>query len=302
MKFSRRSAAIAGLLTLAVVSTASPTQRGGEIVSLYYVLNRAVAAVASFEREFAAVVADEHFVQQAKGTSSAARREVRSDLLLVRVPGQDGWLPFRDVFEVDGRAVRDRTERLQKLFIDTPQTAINAATQISNESSRYNIGAVIRTINVPTFGLMLLRPSYLKRFEFKKRGEEMVGDVLTWRVTFEERTRPTVVRTLPRGGNDVPLEGSFWIEPQSGRVIRTLVKTIGTPDPGSLMYVVSNRTLMWVDVKFAPGEIPGLWVPQTMTEWARAENRSEVTGTATYSRFRRFEVKTSEAFQPPPDR
>ena len=112
----------------------------------------------------------------------------------------------------------------------------------------------------------------------------------------------TVVRTLPCGGNDVPLEGSFWIEPQSGRVIRTLVKTIGTPDPGSLMYVVSNQTLMWVDVKFAPGEIPGLWVPETMTEWARAETRSEVTGTATYSRFRRFEVKTSEAFQPPPDR
>src|SRR4030095_4810668 len=136
------------------------------------------------------------------------------------------------VYEVDGRAVRDRNERLQKLFVDAPKTAVNAATQISNESSRYNIGGVIRTINVPTFGLMLLRPDYLKRFEFKKRGEEMVGDVLTGGVTFAERVRPTVVRTLPRGGNDVPLEGSFWIEPQSGRVIRTLVKNIRKPDAG----------------------------------------------------------------------
>ena len=55
---------------------------------------------------------------------------MRSDLLLVRVPGRDGWLPFRDVYEVDGRAVRDRSERLKKLFIEAPETAVNAATQI----------------------------------------------------------------------------------------------------------------------------------------------------------------------------
>jgi hypothetical protein len=214
--------------------------------------------------------------------------------LLVRVPGQDGWLPFRDVYEVDGRAVRDRTERLQKLFVDTPQAAVGVATQISQESSRYNIGSVIRTINVPTFGLLLLRPEYLKRFEFRKRSEERVSGVATWRISFDERLRPTVVRTLR--GNDVPLEGSLWIEPGTGHVIKTLVKTIGTPDPGSPMIRFRGPTLMWVETTFAPSDALGLWVPATMTEWARAENSSEVEGTATYSRFRRFTVKTLETF------
>src|SRR4029453_4644694 len=109
---------------------------------------------------------------------------------------------------------------------------------------------------------------------------ERVGDGLTGGGPFAERVRPTVVRTLPRGGNDVPLEGSFWIEPQSGRVIKTLVKTIGTPDPGGPLVVTSNRTLMWVEVTFAPNDSLGLWVPETMTEWARAENRAVVSGTA----------------------
>ena len=39
-----------------------------------------------------------------------------SDFLLVQVPGE-GWLPFRDVFERDGKQVRDRQERLAALFL-----------------------------------------------------------------------------------------------------------------------------------------------------------------------------------------
>lgn len=289
-----------GLIT-ATVGTTPQSQRGSPpAASLDEVLQRAVASAASFERAFAAVVADESLVQRTESTAGTSRQVMRSDLLLVRVAGQDGWLPFRDVYEVDGRAVRDRTDRLQKLFVDAPQTAVSAATQISNESSRYNIGAVIRTINVPTFGVMLLRPAYVKRLEFKRRGEEMVRDVRTWRITFVEQVRPTIVRT--RTGADVPLEGSFWIEPLSGRVIKTLVKTIGTPDPGTPTYVISSQTLMRVEVTFAPSDALGLWVPETMTEWARAENRNEVTGSAMYSNFRRFAVKTAETFETPQGR
>jgi hypothetical protein len=285
-------------LSLAVVSASAAQPKTAGPLTLHDVIQRAVAATASFEREFAAVVADEYLVQRAQSElgTSLSRRELRSDLLLVRVPGQDAWLPFRDVYEVDGRAVRDRTERLQKLFVEAPQTAVGAATQITNESSRYNIGRVIRTINIPTFGLLLLRPEYVKRFEFRKRNEEKVSGLATWRITFEERTRPTIVRTLPPRGDDVRLNGSLWIEPGTGRVIKTLVKTAGTPDPG-LAGGIPGVTLMWVETTFAPNDALGLWVPERMTEWARAENRSEVSGTATYSRFRRFTVKTVESFQ-----
>lgn len=282
-------------------ASASAQQEVSRADPLKAVMDRAVAAVATFERDFAAVVAEEHLLQRTTTRDlTNARREMYSDLLLVRLPGQDAWLPFRDVFEVDGRAVRDRDERLQKLFVDAPQTALSDARRISDESSRYNLGPVARTINVPTFGLMLLRPAYLKRFEFRKRGEERLANVMTWRVGFVERTPPTVVRTLK--GDDVPLEGSLWIDPASGRVIKTLVKTIGTADPGSAFVNVSGVTLMWVEVTFAPNDTLGVWVPQRMLEWARAENRSEVSGDATYSKFRRFAVRTEETFKAPQKR
>src|SRR5918995_1412729 len=199
--------------------------------SLTSVIERAVSYVESFERDFAAVVTEEQLEQRAsnRGAPDTIRR-TRSDLLLVRVPGREEWLPFRDVFDVNGRAVRDRDERLQKLFVDGAASALTDAARMTNESSRYNIGSVIRTINVPTFALMLLRPGYLKRFQFRKRSDEMIRDVMAWGVEFIERSTPTVVRTLR--GENVPLEGSFWIDPLSGRVVKTLVKSMGTPDPG----------------------------------------------------------------------
>jgi hypothetical protein len=255
------------------------------------VIERAVMYVESFERDFAAVVAEEQLEQRTSswGVRDTVRR-TRSDLLLLRVPGREEWLPFRDVFEVNGRAVRDRDERLQKLFVDGAATALTDAARMTNESSRYNIGSVIRTINVPTFALMLLRPGYLKRFQFRKRSDEMIRDVMAWRVEFIERSTPTVVRTLR--GENVPLEGSFWIDPLSGRVGKTLVKSMGTPDPGlPTPPPGGGQTLMRVVVTYTPSETLGLWVPEKMDEWARGTDLTVVSGTATYVNFRRFEVK-----------
>ena len=279
--------------TPAAMQNSSSFQRANrQEPSLTSVIERAVVYVESFERDFAAVVAEEQLEQRASnsGLPDTVRR-TRSDLLLIRVPGREEWLPFRDVFEVNGRAVRDRDERLQKLFVDGPASALTDAARITNESSRYNIGTVIRTINVPTFALMLLRPANVKRFQFRKRGEEMIGDVMAWRVDFVERRTPTIVRTL-RGAN-VPLEGSLWIDPASGRVVKTLVKSVGTPDPGAPMPPPgSGHTLMWVVVTYTPSETLGLWVPEKMSEWARAADMAVVSGTATYLNFRRFEVNS----------
>jgi hypothetical protein len=273
----------------AMENSSSFQQSNRQEPSLDSVIERAVVYVESFERDFAAVVAEEQLEQRASTSGPDAVSRTRSDLVLVRVPGREEWLPFRDVFEVNGRAVRDRNERLQKLFVDAPARALTDAARMTSESSRYNIGSVIRTINVPTFALMLLRPGYLKRFEFRKRGDEMIRDVMAWRVEFVERGRPTVVRTLR--GENVPLEGSLWIDPLSGRVVTTLVKSIGTPDPGQpIPPPGGGLTLMWVVVTYTPNETLGLWVPERMSEWARAANLAVVSSTATYVNFRRFEV------------
>ena len=58
----------------------------------------------------------------ARGTNETDTRVLRSDFLLVTFPGLNGRMSFRDVFEVDSRAVRDtsQADRLVRLFGDAP--------------------------------------------------------------------------------------------------------------------------------------------------------------------------------------
>src|SRR5216684_8686242 len=88
-------------------------------------------------------------------TVMAKHRELKSDFLIVRSVG-DLLQPFRDVFEVDGIPIRDREERLAKVFLDKKADSETRAKEISDESGRYNLGAVERTINNPLFPLMYL--------------------------------------------------------------------------------------------------------------------------------------------------
>ena len=93
-----------------------------------------------------------------------------------------------------------------------------------------------------------------------------------WRIDFSEHVRPSIVRTLRNA--DVMLEGSYWIEPESGRVVKTLVKTEGTPDPGIRIPQPNRIPLMWVMVTFAENPDLGLWVPDHMNEVAVSMDRS----------------------------
>src|SRR3954468_18916108 len=125
------------------------------------VLPRMFAYVEQFLRDFGGMVAEEAYVQSLRQSGFSrgdTRRELRSDFLLVDVPGQ-GWTPFRDVFEADGRTVRDRQDRLTSLFLSGTTTgALEQARRIMDEGARYNLGGGTRNINVPTLALMYLGP------------------------------------------------------------------------------------------------------------------------------------------------
>ena len=60
-----------------------------------------------------------------------ARRVLTSDLLLVKPVGTDRWVQFRDVFEVDGKPVHDRSERLVKLFLEPTGSSARQVEQIA---------------------------------------------------------------------------------------------------------------------------------------------------------------------------
>src|SRR6187402_3434014 len=112
--------------------------------SLDVVLARAAAYVADYQKRLQGIVAEELYIQNYTRTTRAGRlaregRQLRSDLLLVKVEGAERWLQFRDVFEVDRRPVRDRDQRLYKLFVDAKADARAQAQTVQEESSRYNL-------------------------------------------------------------------------------------------------------------------------------------------------------------------
>lgn len=264
-------------------------------VTLTDLLARSARYVAYYQERLSSVVAEERYEQRVESKISGSfgpfgttrgsstdlsRRRLMSDYLLVKAPGQSGWVPFRDVYEVDGQAVRDRDERLARLFVDSPATAWDQAAAIAEESSRFNIGTVSRTINVPTLALIFLTGEHQPRFEFSHEETRGTGSTETWVVAYRERRRPTLIRG--QGGADLPAFGTFWIDVNEGRVLQSLVRT----DDGDLRSEI--EATYQLDSKL------GLWVPIEMQEQYRTGAGETIEGTATYGHFRQFNVATFE--------
>ena len=250
-------------------------------LELQRVVARASSYVAGYEREYSMLVAEEQFVQSTR----AQVQSIRSDLLLVRPQGAERWMSFRDVFEVDGKAVRDRDDRLRRLFLDPSVEARAQLTQIAAESARYNIGAVERNVNVPLLPLKFLRSENLERFRFKLLGRENVGGVSAVRMSYDEHARPTLVEL--NKVNNLPARGWFLIDAASGAVI------------ASRMEFELSAGSIELEVRYARDATLGMWLPAEMTEvhWADAPNGVQsrtmsVDARATYSKFRRFQVTT----------
>ena len=87
----------------------------------------------------------------------SSRRGSRSDLLLVKPVGAQDWLQFRDVYEVNGVAVHDRSDRLDEAVRGSDRVRrTRGCGPSSSESARFNIGSVDRTMNVPLLPLRFL--------------------------------------------------------------------------------------------------------------------------------------------------
>jgi len=271
--------------------------------SLEAVLARAGAYVVDLQQQLAGIVAEEHYVQNVRasgvgqmtrsGLPSERHRELKSDLLLVRPVGADRWVQFRDVFEVDGRPVRDRNQRLMKLFVTPSSATANQAEQIANESSRYNIGNLQRTVNLPVLALAILEPRHQSRFVFKrseKGGAAPVRSAVAaattvWVIGYREVESQTMIRTT--NFRDMPARGRFWIDPDTGQV---LASELIAEDP-SLTGVIT--------VGYEREPTLTVMVPIQMKErYDLRRGPSPVTGEANYGSFRQFQVKVDEKIAP----
>jgi hypothetical protein len=283
----RFGAAVAFAAVLGVVSVTGAdsgpqeTAAGNAIVPT---LLKASDYLAGYVKALSSVVSEERYEQYLVRRGDRATAEMRisrtllSDYLLVAVEGTGEWIPFRDVYEVDGVAIRDRNDRLLDLFVKAPPDAYKQALRIRSESSRYNIGSGMRDINVPTFAFQVLTAECRRRFSFKPRGRERVDAIDAVVVEFVETASPTIV--VGAGDEDVPSRGRFWIDPADGRILRSLLETRPLGNVNTL------------EVRFRYEPKLGLLVPAEMIERRRGGGET-LEGRAAYSNFRRFTIDTS---------
>ena len=230
---------------------------------------RASRYVDSFIQNFSNVVAEERYVQES--VYPHRRRELLSDFLLVTAPGSIGRYQFRDVREVDGAAVRDRNDRLAKLFLDSPPDVLARAKDVARESERYNL-ANIGTLDQPLLAVGFLQSRYVNRFRYIVGSVEKHGGADVRYVAFEESTRPTIIRSSG-DHRDFPSHGYFLIDEATGRILRSELNLgQGVPPPSIVTSFRFDDELQMI-------------VPVEM---------HDPLGIATYGRFRRFTVHTEE--------
>ena len=211
---------VAAVLVLA--GMAAPGAQQASEPSLEQVMERVGAYIAGYGEKASVVVSTEKYTQSVMWSDSAPMRplQLEAEFAIVRVAG-GGWTGYRDVVALDGKPVHDRRNRLVELLTDT-NGDVSELTRIANESARFNVGPVSRNFNVPTATLFFFKPQHHARFTFERKGTRKIDDVATWEVAYKETQRPTLVMT--RAGQDVPIEGSLWVNPLDGTVIRTRLK------------------------------------------------------------------------------
>jgi len=259
------------------------------------IIGSAMRYVMAYEQKFALLVAEETYVQELqrppnpgdnlsqrnpgggmRAGGAMSRVVMRSDFMLVQLGGDgEGWMPFRDVFELKGAKVRERDDRLLKLFQGNDKERFEKAARFSEDTAKHNVGNVARTINIPTLAMMFLHPRVNERFEFTDEGEETIDGRVLRRAAYREAARPTLIKTTR--GRDLALTGRLWIDPFSGTVVKT---ELNAADPAVRCAIT---------VSFKRDEALDFWVPSQMDEYYKAAlGLDEIVATATYSNVRRF--------------
>lgn len=301
----------AGLLSPAILARASEPaarpERKGELAEL---VDRVIGYVERFHHEMEGAVLEERYVQILKRPCCSEpknagenqwlawnergmgdlpkgvveRRQLFSELLLV--PASGGMkIGYRDVFEVDGRPVKARGERMQRLFEQGTTESEGELGRIAVESARFNIGPLRRTANIPSMPLLYLRPAMRERHYFSSGGRDRREGVELSVVEFREDGSPTLVSDA--NGRDMPARGRLWVDSESG-AIREIELRIGERvrrvlrvwfrDEPRMKVLVPGRMWEWYERIPIPGEV-----------WP-----VDLEALAVYSNVRLFTVSTTE--------
>jgi len=268
------------------------------------VVHRAVAYVEQFGRDLGSVIATEDYRQELVGgvespqytpppitivggrevqpaapmtARTSTSQRLRSSFLFVQLTDAPGWVGFREVLEVNGKRVGP--DQRSGISLEAPgESALDRWRRLSEESARYNIGSITRTLNVPTFALLVLHAANQSRFSFKTAGGDGATNPSACDVVFQEAESPTIIRNSV--GGDVPASGTFRIEPVTGRIVQSELFAGSTSTGVALKALVIYER----DRKLQ------LWLPKEMREEYAAQSNERLQCVARYSNYRRAEV------------
>lgn len=314
-----------GRLTVALMAGVAAAASAQELrdPQLEPVLARMGAYIRGYAEQAALVVAIEEYTQTVMLDGAAVPvqpRRLVAEVAIIKTSDGSGWVGFRDVVEVNGRALIDRRDRLMSLFTATGAANATELQRIANESSRFNVGPVSRNFNVPTSAMFFFLPDNLARFAFARKGTKKINGVEAWEIAFKETRSPTLVMT--RAGTDVPIAGTLWIKPDDGTVVRTRLQLKNFADQmtSPVQSAPSQRpemnpaapqgrraaavpTMYWdkiessadIEVTYRLHPALGLWLPSEMAEYYNGPITLTVTPSvgrsttrATYSDFKQF--------------
>lgn len=281
-----------GVLSLAFAQAASDPLVGA-----------AAAYVRDYQQQLTAVVADETYSQHVRAQVPRDRgmpstRVLQSEIFFMFTPGYD-WMAIRDVAEMDRRPVGDRRD-IRKALMTLP--APQVARTFKQYNSRFNLGRIVRNFNEPTLSLLPLDDRHRGRFTFERRGTRRAGGSTLTRIGYRETAGPTLVRNLR--GENVFASGEYAVD-EAGRVLRAMMALqIGTVTMTlTTTYERDERLQMLVPVRFgehyrdgtdakAPRPLGPVAAPSVVRQ-APQETAyfEEIVCEATYTNFRRFEVK-----------
>jgi hypothetical protein len=259
---------------------------GAQAPSLEDVLRRADSYLRAWVPQLANIVSTEMYEERLITTSTIRPRprRLKSDVLLVRRPGSINWILFRDVVEVDSRPLTHEPDRLLKLFVSQTADAEEQAHRIAAEGLQYHLPGASASSTNPFLGIALMQGSYQSRLRFRLGDADRSLGPRVRALRFQEReeTEPTagsapekLTLLLTDAGR---VQGTVWLDVETGEIVKTDARMAFESGP-----VSTTRTT------FARDERLGILVPKEMrTEWRN------FSGTAKYSNYRRFEVRTTE--------
>lgn len=258
----------------------------GETALADPVLRRATAYVDRFERTFTSVTWHERYEQElrlprrfgssgASTTAVSARRLLESELFFAWLPADATWISVRDVVVVDGRPRPDSERRLPSLAT-RPSVPLPELRDLARQNGRFNLGPILRTFNEPTLALLFLDARHVGGVRFTRAGRQSGAGrtVITYR--FEERGRPTLIRT---GERDLPARGTLAIDEATGAVWSSRIEL---SDPAGDL----NGSMA---VEYQAHVVFEVLVPREMRE-SYASSSERVDASAVYSDFRRFQT------------